>query len=433
MWRISALDRDGREIAHVELKMGELTIGRDSDRQLVLPSASVSRRHARIVLDGGSPCILDEGSSNGVLVDGVRISSPTVVGPTNRIEVAEFRITVESLLLSTEAVEPISSVTPPPSLPQGAPMRLVAEGGPYDGRMFDVREGQSHVGRAVDNDLVFDDPSLSRRHARLSRTGGQIQIEDLGSSNGTYVNGRKIGSGVVAAGDVVRFGDLAFRCEGGTHGSTRAVDPYNLPRVQLIALAGGGAVTVVLLLLAVVFVIRKVPPVQASGRDAIARVQRQADQHLSAAKHAYDQRKYADAKMEVEQALEADPANLEARRLRPLAAHGADDDRALTAGSAAVALGDRKGLETALRSLADITEGASQRGLLLGKLEPALVKFGNDSCGRRAWSDCAWALCRAYAVAPPGEAPSPSVARTLADAEKKLRRDRSYEPCKSVP
>src|SRR4051794_12818107 len=96
MWRVSALDRDGREIGHFELADGELTIGRDTDRQIVLPSASVSRRHAKIVIADGRPCIIDEGSSNGVLINGVRISEPTAIGPSTRIDVAEFRIAIES-------------------------------------------------------------------------------------------------------------------------------------------------------------------------------------------------------------------------------------------------------------------------------------------------------------------------------------------------
>ena len=96
MWRISALDRDGREVARVELAAGELTIGRENDRQMVLASASVSRRHAKIVINGAQASIVDEGSANGVVVDGVRISTPTAIGPSSSIELAEFRITVES-------------------------------------------------------------------------------------------------------------------------------------------------------------------------------------------------------------------------------------------------------------------------------------------------------------------------------------------------
>ena len=66
MWRIQAFDRDGREIANLDVAGGEVTIGREADRRLVLPSPSVSRRHAKIVLDGPQPYVQDEGSANHI-------------------------------------------------------------------------------------------------------------------------------------------------------------------------------------------------------------------------------------------------------------------------------------------------------------------------------------------------------------------------------
>ena len=92
MFRICAYDRDGRQVAVVDAAGGEITIGREADRRLVLPSPSVSRRHARIVLDGPQPFVEDQGSANGVLVNGVRIGQPTALVPGTRVDIAEFRI-----------------------------------------------------------------------------------------------------------------------------------------------------------------------------------------------------------------------------------------------------------------------------------------------------------------------------------------------------
>src|SRR5260370_38146486 len=133
MWRISALDRDGREVGRTELVAGELTIGRDSDRQLILPSASVSRRHAKLYVDGGQPCIVDEGSANGVIVDGVRITQPTDINAATRIDLAEFRLALEPLMPAGEPMIPGPPLEPmsgnvgavPPLSPT---MRLLAEG-----------------------------------------------------------------------------------------------------------------------------------------------------------------------------------------------------------------------------------------------------------------------------------------------------------------
>src|SRR5947207_45281 len=137
MWRVSALDRDGREVGRFELVGGELTIGRDADRQLILPSASVSRRHARVYIDAGQPCIVDEGSANGVIVDGVRITQPTYISAETRIDLAEFRLALEPLQPTEEAPRQARPTPVPGTIPSAQPpMRLVSEGGPYDGRVF---------------------------------------------------------------------------------------------------------------------------------------------------------------------------------------------------------------------------------------------------------------------------------------------------------
>ncbi len=70
------------------------------------------------------------------------------------------------------------------------------------------------VGRLPDNDLVIDDPSVSKRHAVLhwDATALRAHIEDQGSSNGTYLNGRPVmpGGMTVRDGDLVRFGQTQF-------------------------------------------------------------------------------------------------------------------------------------------------------------------------------------------------------------------------------
>jgi pSer/pThr/pTyr-binding forkhead associated (FHA) protein len=426
LWRISALDREGKEIAACELATGEISIGRETDRQIVLPSASVSRKHARIMINGGQPVIVDDGSSNGVHVDGVRIAAPTAIGPMSRIDLAEFRITVAPLGGAQAARQPNA---PGPS-PMGIDaIRLVADGGPYDGRVFDVPAGQVTVGRALDNELVFDDPSLSRKHCRVSRQGpGQLALEDLGSSNGSYVNGRKIGRAVAATGDVVQFGDLVFRVEGEEMSGTRAVDAGG--GGQSMALAVGGALTGLIVVGAIVSLFHKVPPVQASGKDAIARITANSEQHLQEGKARYREKKYAEAKLELDQALEIDPANLEARRLSRLAAKGPEDDRAYKSAEVPLAIADRKGIEQALRWFDDMSEGSPQKTHLANKVVASLERFASDRCAKRQWLDCAWGACKAYEVAPPDSPPDARAQRTLADAEKHLARDKNYTRCR---
>ena len=69
------------------------------------------------------------------------------------------------------------------------------------------------VGRAVNSDCAVVDATVSRRHAELAVTNEGIQLKDLGSSNGTFVNGVKVDGYFVAPGDTVTFGKVAFELE----------------------------------------------------------------------------------------------------------------------------------------------------------------------------------------------------------------------------
>ena len=67
------------------------------------------------------------------------------------------------------------------------------------------------VGRAATSDVPIYDPTISRRHAEVALANGGVQVKDLGSSNGTFVNGARVTDTVASAGDVVTFGKVAFR------------------------------------------------------------------------------------------------------------------------------------------------------------------------------------------------------------------------------
>jgi hypothetical protein len=197
---------------------------------------------------------------------------------------------------------------------------------------------------------------------------------------------------------------------------------------------GGALATLILLLIMIVVLVRKPTPVQASGRDAIARLAKQAAAHLSEGRRLLGDHKFLEAKSELDQALELDPANAEARRLRNLAARAPEDEQTERAAAARMALGDRKGLEQAVRLLDDTTEGTPGREKLQGKLVQALVHFGDQQCSARAYPDCAWALCKAYEVAPPDGRPEASTGRTLRDAERRVAlKDKSFARCRAAP
>ncbi len=81
------------------------------------------------------------------------------------------------------------------------------------------------VGRAVTSDLPIYDPTVSRRHAEVSISDGGVRVHDLGSSNGTFVNGTKVSDTVVGDGDVVTFGKVAFKVQEVTPPTARPAIP----------------------------------------------------------------------------------------------------------------------------------------------------------------------------------------------------------------
>ncbi len=84
----------------------------------------------------------------------------------------------------------------------------------HDGTRVALRDGL-RIGRASDNDLVVKDGRASRYHARLVAADGALAIEDLGSSNGTFVDGRRVQRALLEPNRVVTVGDTHLRVQDG--------------------------------------------------------------------------------------------------------------------------------------------------------------------------------------------------------------------------
>lgn len=111
---------------------------------------------------------------------------------------------------------PLSAPTQVGPLPQLTPQalartrvgRLTVRSGALASREFLIGEALE-LGREPDNDAMLPDPKVSRHHARIQRDGERYVLADLGSSNGTFVNGERVAAPArLEDGDVIMIGDV---------------------------------------------------------------------------------------------------------------------------------------------------------------------------------------------------------------------------------
>lgn len=166
-----------------------IRIGRSQDNDVVLGYPFISGHHARLTVIGSRAVLEDLGSRNGTAVN----------TPTQRITTTN---------LSPSDTVYFGTLPVPAS-------RLMGEGlvqGDAPVRELSLDRSALVLGRNPDCDIVLTSPSVSRRHARLVRRAGIVRVEDLGSANGTFVNGSRIGAPTALnAGDFLSVGGHLLR------------------------------------------------------------------------------------------------------------------------------------------------------------------------------------------------------------------------------
>jgi pSer/pThr/pTyr-binding forkhead associated (FHA) protein len=229
---------DGREYA---VKDEPLVFGRDAASDVVVTAGDVSRRHAEIQVTPEG-YVLEDLSVNGTFVNGKRIGRQHLLARADviRIGTDEFRFYADAappasvsgprpvppegpLHTPTGAsarladtmhglpLPPPREAPPPPPTPVALPLAsLLVRSGALRGRRLPITLSTVNIGRAEYNDLVIADPSVSTTHAKLQRKDDVWVLTDLGSTNGTQVEGEPVtGETALTPGTTIRFGDVA--------------------------------------------------------------------------------------------------------------------------------------------------------------------------------------------------------------------------------
>ncbi len=115
---------------------------------------------------------------------------------------------------------------------------LLSEG--FTGRAHDLKVEKTTVGRVSDNTLEILESSVSSHHAEILLRGNDVVVRDLGSTNGTFINGEKITEAVLRPGQILRLGVVEMRLETGdastapakpTTSTTKSKQPLDQTRI----------------------------------------------------------------------------------------------------------------------------------------------------------------------------------------------------------
>lgn len=236
---------DGREYSVPE---GGVTFGREIGNDIVIASTEVSRKHATIApMEGGY--VVTDSSTNGLTVNGVRVDKSQRLGRGDVLKIGpeEYRFYAD-VAKSPDVPAPgivaepaATAASAPPPAPHEAPA-LVADSpfapatrpsapapaapprtserrplatlevineGPLKGTKFELFTPLTNIGRGAHNDVPLVDESVSDSHAKILKRDGSWWLVDQGSTNGSYVGGRRVqGEQQLVGAPDVRFGSV---------------------------------------------------------------------------------------------------------------------------------------------------------------------------------------------------------------------------------
>lgn len=439
MVRLRVFDAEGREVRELLVPEDGLVVGREETCGLCLPEKAVSRRHARLYFHEGELVVEDEGSANGVYVEGLKADGPTIVEVGQRMRIGTFGIVVEDPNQSPTEPSEVSATpmaTEPGAVSPYVP-QLVARDGPYKGERFLLNDGETSVGRVPGNDVILDDASVSRRHAKLVKTGGTFALFDLRSSNGTRVNGSRITRTELNDGDALLFGDipLVFTTRSGDTNLVEGRRRSGQRRMRIAILVGLLVLVSTAILAAIL--LRPPPPPQPVPPDVLLAQQRmeiRADLDRGAESLRTGDFLAADSAFRA--VLQRDPINAEANAGLTRVADERANQR--TFEQAEGLFHARREVERVKALYESIPETSVYRARAQDRLREVSRALseqarddGLDRCRVRAWRPCQEKLCAFFHLWPRDEQP-PDAERIRAElgrAEAQLRRLPEFVAC----
>ena len=184
-------------------------LGATSDNDVIVRVDGVSRSHALLVEQPDGYYIEDKGSSNGTWVNGERVKRARL----RHLDVITLGRFAELVFVARETELPEKAAAPAAT---GLVAQLQWLDGPSAGETVNLPHGEIVIGRAETCGVVVESDAVSRMHARLTVSDDGVTIEDLGTVNGTMVNGQRVSAVALNPGDMIQLGTttLTFRVDG---------------------------------------------------------------------------------------------------------------------------------------------------------------------------------------------------------------------------
>jgi len=245
------------EHAPVALDDGVMRVGSAADSTLVLNIAGVAAHHCEISTHNGESAVRPVDASAPTVINGRQIAQATPLKPGDLLLFGRVGCRVSS-------DRPAVATIPPPSAAKKADeaartrvrntlpkYMLRGVSGATFGKTFALT-GTMVIGRQADSDIPVPAEEISRHHAKLQVTADGVLVEDMSSANGTFINDKRIQTGVLKPGeelrlDTVRFMLVAPGMDAKQQATTARVEPAKAEAKS----GGGNAVAIVIALVVI--------------------------------------------------------------------------------------------------------------------------------------------------------------------------------------
>jgi pSer/pThr/pTyr-binding forkhead associated (FHA) protein len=405
MRAVLQVTKDRKLISKVAVAANPFVMGRSPNCSLPLDEPLASREHANVVFEGGVFWLVDNGSRNGTLLNDEKITGKKELRDGDEIGIGATRIKfvldkttaddsdddktrVASAADLKEAAAPGQAVVQKKEIGDWDVKLRIVEG-PLAGGVFRNWESPLTIGRGLNNNVVLVDDAISTAHAQIVQEGEDYYIEDLKSSNGTFLDGVKVQKNKLSNGQKIKLGVSTLIFE--------MVDLRKKRKNTKTALITVGVLVVIVLLA------KFLRPPDIAGR------------HIRQGQAYEAQGQLTNALAEYEAALARDPNRVEAKKALEQVQEEIEAANVLSMASQAAADEDYdKAKDLVNQVLRDYPDNSKALELqaVVGYVENAQLAFTS-----RNWTDAKELLEKAQATYPQSEL----LQRRLAQANSELK------------